>query len=829
VDKTVLANEQVDANGCSWRSGAKVEKRRLKQWFLKISEFRDELLKDLDFLAKGGAWPERVLAMQKNWLGKSIGARIKFPVVAYDQSTHSDIEVFTTRPDTLFGVQYVALASTHPIVQALAKTDAELQAFLDTIPTLPADSKVGYLLPHVRAMNPLAYDESTPAAAKDELPIYVAPYVLGDYGDGAVMGVPGHDTRDHAFWKHNRFDEPIRMVIASSADGSTIPITDGPFVHHGHLTSHCGTYAGLTTAQATKKIIELLESKKMGSTAESWRLRDWLVSRQRYWGTPIPIIHCNSCGPVPVPEDQLPVELPTVEGHWMKGKAGNPLDDAHDWVNTSCPKCHGPAKRDTDTMDTFVDSSWYYMRYIDVKNENMLFNPKKADDSLPVDIYIGGVEHAILHLLYARFISKFIARTGLWNSKNFGEPFKKVLTQGMVHGKTYSDPSNGRFLKPEEVDLSVSSKPIVVATGEQANVSFEKMSKSKYNGVDPSECMSKYGADVTRAHILFQAPVNEVLEWHEEKISGITRWLRRVHEHIASLQDVWIGLNEITPKAYFIEFGQAAEGGKEMLKYTENLAREFENRPGPKDISKEGILDGLSDLKFRIQLLERDKALWRLVQTTIQNVTRSYSETYSLNTVVSDLMTLTNAIIEHGDLTRDHKDPDRVNISSTFEINNGNSDISSTLQVNKWATKALIQMMAPITPAFSEECWELLQHSDRKGQALAPSKEGLGPAEPESWQHSVFDSEFPEMDGTIEWFPPTTQQCAVQVNGKLKTVVELPIPEKGLGGEELNKWLTGELLATDEGKKLEQKLHITEAKKVIVVHGGKTINFVIKK
>jgi leucyl-tRNA synthetase len=829
VDKTVLANEQVDANGCSWRSGAKVEKRRLKQWFLKISEFRDELLKDLDFLAKGGAWPERVLAMQKNWLGKSIGARIKFPVVAYDQSTHSNIEVFTTRPDTLFGVQYVALASTHPIVQALAKTDADLQAFLDTIPTLPADSKVGYLLPHVRAMNPLAYDESTPAAAKDELPIYVAPYVLGDYGDGAVMGVPGHDTRDHAFWKHNRFDEPIRMVIAPSADGSIIPISDGPFIHHGHLTSHCGTYAGLTTAQATRKIIEVLESKNMGSTAETWRLRDWLVSRQRYWGTPIPIIHCNSCGPVPVPEDQLPVELPTVEGHWMKGKAGNPLDDAHDWVNTSCPKCHGPAKRDTDTMDTFVDSSWYYMRYIDVKNENMLFNPKKADDSLPVDIYIGGVEHAILHLLYARFISKFIARTGLWNSKNFGEPFKKVLTQGMVHGKTYSDPSNGRFLKPDEVDLSVSSKPIVIATGEQANVSFEKMSKSKYNGVDPSECMSKYGADVTRAHILFQAPVNEVLEWHEEKISGITRWLRRVHEHIASLQDVWIGLNEITPKAYFIEFGQTAEVGKEMLKYTENLAREFENRPGPKDINKEGILDGLSDLKFRIQLLERDKALWRLVQTTIQNVTRSYSETYSLNTVVSDLMTLTNAIIEHGDLTRDHKGPDRVNVSSTFEVNNGNSDISSTLQVNKWATKALIQMMAPITPAFSEECWELLQHSDRKGQASPPSKEGLSPAEPESWQHSVFDSEFPEMDGTIEWFPPTTQPCAVQVNGKLKAVVELPIPEKGLGGEELNKWLTGELLATDEGKKLEQKLHITEAKKVIVVHGGKTINFVVKK
>jgi leucyl-tRNA synthetase len=505
----------------------------LKQWFLKISEFREDLLEGLESLE--GSWPERVLAMQKNWLGKSIGARIKFPVIAYDQRTHADIQVFTTRPDTLFGVQYVALASTHPIVQELAKEDVELQAFLDTMPGLPSDSKVGYLLPHVRATNPLAYEESTPDATKASLPIYVTPYVLGDYGDGAVMGVPGHDARDHAFWKHNRYDEPIRTVISHSADEATVATKNEPFIHHGYLTSHSGAYAGMTAAEATKRIVALLESRGLGYAAETWRLRDWLISRQRYWGTPIPIIHCGSCGPVPVPAEQLPVELPSVECHWLKGNAGNPLEDAHNWVNTTCPKCHGAAKRDTDTMDTFVDSSWYFMRYIDPHNANQLFDPKVAEKTLPVDLYVGGVEHAILHLLYARFISKFVAATSLWKSNNNGEPFKQLLAQGMVHGRTYSDPSNGRFLKPDEVNLSVPSKPIVFATGKEANVSFEKMSKSKYNGVDPMICMEKHSADATRAHILFQAPVSEVLEWDEEKITGVTRWMQRVYDHIQQL------------------------------------------------------------------------------------------------------------------------------------------------------------------------------------------------------------------------------------------------------------------------------------------------------
>lgn len=822
VDKTVLANEQVDAKGYSWRSGAKVEKKKLKQWFFRISDFREELLADLDFLAKDGAWPERVLAMQKNWLGKSTGARVRFPVIAYDQWTHSDIEVFTTRPDTLFGVQYIALAATHPIVQELAKTDVDLQCFIDAIPSLPADSKLGYLLPHVRAINPLAYEEDCPDTTKSSLPIYVAPYVLGDYGDGAVMGVPGHDTRDNAFWKNNRYDEPIRAVIASSEDGSTVVIKNEPFVQEGYLTAHCGSYAGLTSAQASRKIIQLLESQNMGSATEVWRLRDWLVSRQRYWGTPIPIIHCDSCGPVPVPEDQLPVELPAVDAHWAKGKAGNPLEDAHDWINTTCPMCHGAAKRDTDTMDTFVDSSWYYMRYIDSKNENMLFSPAIAEDALPVDIYIGGVEHAILHLLYARFISKFIASTPMWNSSNLGEPFRRVLTQGMVHGRTYSDPSTGKFLKPGEVDLIDPAKPIVVATGEQANVSFEKMSKSKYNGVDPTECMSKYGADATRAHILFQAPVSEVLEWDEEKISGITRWLRRIHEHARHNRPLWALLapvkensqrSDFSLKAYSKELTQVTE---EFRKQAQTMEKQYDEMHTNKT---QNIHHTLSNSDQGMPPNEDDKALWRLTQSTIESITRSYSETFSLNTVVSDLMTLFNAISDHSVLV------------PSGHISAGGVPNMTSARVNKCATKVLIQMTAPITPAFSEECWALL-HPPRSqtGSLLSQVQSFFGVQTPDECTHhidSVFSFPFPQPDGSLAWLGPSKQPCAVQVNGKLRCVAQLPLPDEGLKGEALQTWLTEKILATEEGKKLQKKTDITKARKVVVVKGGKTVNFVI--
>lgn len=817
VDKTVLANEQVDANGNSWRSGAKVEKKMLKQWFLKISEFRQALLDDLKRLEKNGAWPERVLAMQKNWLGKSTGARIKFPVVAYDQQTHSDIEVFTTRPDTIFGVQYLALASTHPIVQNLAKTDVELQAFLDTIPALPTDSKAGYLLPHVRGQNPLAAENSTPDATKASLPIYVAPYVLGDYGDGAVMGVPGHDVRDHAFWKHNRYDDPVRVVVSQSPDGSTTVLKKNqPFVHAGYLTHHSGPYARMTTGQATKEIIDLLESKGLGSAAETWRLRDWLVSRQRYWGTPIPIIHCDGCGPVPVPEDQLPVELPSVDEHWMEGKTGNPLDHAHDWVNTTCPKCGGAAKRETDTMDTFVDSSWYFMRFLDSHNDKLPLSPEAANANLPVDVYIGGVEHAILHLLYARFISKFLATTPLWpeGSKSHGEPFRRILTQGMVHGKTYSDPSNGRFLKPAEVDISDPSKPIVLATGSVANVSFEKMSKSKYNGIDPIMCMAKYGADATRAHILFQAPVSEVLEWDEEKISGVIRWLRRLYDFIHENHKTWVYLDPFytfNPKTHLIL----------LEDYMQNA------RDAP---------PGMNRLDFRkivAKMSASDKALWRSVQGTIANVTASYGNTYSLNTVVSDLMTLTNAILEHAQLL------EQINYTHPSSDDPMQARAKPSPQLIRHAIMELLKMMAPITPAFAEECWA--KTGGMKMQTvpiISKLASYFGKAVLRGSRErslSIFDEPFPIEDGTFDMLASDTQTCAVQINGRFRFAVKISFPPTGLKGKDLETWIKKEILETKEGntrltgrmEKGKKHMDIRQATKVIVVGGGKTVNFVV--
>jgi leucyl-tRNA synthetase len=802
VDKTVLANEQVDANGCSWRSGAKVEKRKLKQWFLRISEFREQLLQDLDCLAEGGLWPERVLAMQKNWLGKSQGARIKFGVSTPDEIVQPAIEVFTTRPDTILGVQYLALAATHPIVDHFAKHDPKLQEFLNKMPELPPDSKAGYLLPDIRAINPLVSEESIPDAVKGTLPIFVAPYVLGDYGDGAVMGVPGHDTRDHAFWKHSNPESPARHVISPVTGDSNAASKDEPFVHHGQLNSNNGPFSGQTSTQAIENIITVLEKKNLGTAAETWRLRDWLVSRQRYWGAPIPIIHCGSCGPVPVPDDELPVKLPQLDGHWLKGKAGNPLDDAHGWKHIPCPKCGADATRDTDTMDTFVDSSWYFMRFADPKNETSPFSPEAANATLPVDIYVGGVEHAILHLLYARFISKFLSTTPLWpvgsNPEIRGEPFKKLLTQGMVHGRTYSDPDNGRFLKPSEVDLSTPSKPIVISSGKVANISFEKMSKSKYNGVDPTTCMSKYGADATRAHILFQAPVPDVLEWDEEKISGITRWLNRVYDHvqlIASLPENPDRLNpgadivgQWTPKLYLL---QAAE-------HRDNIKKSKEERSTGKlqDLTPDVILKSY----------EADTKLWRAVQQTIVNVNEAYSTTYSLNTVVSDLMALTNLIIEHN----------KTYVGSTTTSSSSSKIVGS-------ATEALIQMMAPITPVFSEECWIYLSSSG--------SAEELQTDTTWSEKDSVFSVPFPQPDGTLELLVPDTQSCTVQVNGKLRFVANIPIPPAKIAAKGLEELVLQEIMKTPEGRvkfgEAKNQIDVRKAKKIIVVRNGRLINFVM--
>lgn len=749
VDMTVLANEQVDANGRSWRSGAKVEKRQLKQWFLKISEFRESLLSDLDVLAKDNAWPERVLAMQKNWLGRSQGALIKFPLLAHRSDAHAALEVFTTRPDTLLGVQYLALASTHPAVQSLAKADPELQAFLDIIPTLPPDSKVGYMLPSLRAINPLAYHELTPDLAKESIPVYVAPYVLGDYGEGAVMGVPGHDVRDNAFWKEHHFEEPVRMVLAASADESTSVVPNEPFVEHGFMTDQSGPFKGKSSKEGGEILITMLQAAKLAKPVEKWRLRDWLVSRQRYWGTPIPIIHCDSCGAVPVPDDQLPVKLPEVDGHWAEGKPGNPLESATDWVNTACPKCGGAAKRETDTMDTFVDSSWYYMRFVDPHNAQAPFSAEKAS-LLPVDVYVGGIEHAILHLLYARFIYKALMSSSLAPSSSpdaVHEPFSRLVTQGMVHGKTYIDPSNGRFLRPEEVDLKNPSQPKIVASGDTAAISYEKMSKSKFNGVEPTQFIAEHGADATRAHMLFQAPVSDVVNWDGDKITGVTRWLGRIYDLATSL---------------------AAEQPLSSLK--EGSIRKF----------VEGQVEKSAEMGEReLQMMDSNFTVWRAVQRAVGSVTASYHNVYSLNTVISELMTLSNIII---------------------------AERNALSEVRCAAVSALLRMLGPVAPAFASECWELLGAHE-----------------------SLFSGSvrFPVEDGTLELMKPRTQPCAVQVNGKMRVVVDIPRPEESMKDAELTAWLVDRILEADGAVKLGDSDKIRAARKTIVVRGGKTVNFVM--
>jgi leucyl-tRNA synthetase len=698
---------------------------------------------------KDNGWPERVLAMQRHWLGQSRGAKIQFPVSDGTERRVPEryIEVFTTRPDTLFGVQYLAVSVSHPLVQARLPHDPKLQAFAAHMSSLPSDSKDGYQLSGVAARNPLSSLAGSAGSVLGTLPIFVAPYVLDSYGSGAVMGVPGHDTRDNAFWKQNRPDDELIYVIQSAdhaevdkASGRTQAAITAP----GTLTSRCGDYAGLSSAEASGRLILALEQQgNLAKAAVTWRLRDWLISRQRYWGTPIPMIHCDGCGTVPVPQEDLPVELPKIEGSWSKHKNGNPLESANEWLNVPCPKCGSAAKRDTDTMDTFMDSSWYMFRFTDPHNTQEPFAKAQVDSAMPVDTYVGGIEHAILHLLYARFISKFLASIGLWpggQADNIrGEPFRKLISQGMVHGKTYSDPRNGRFLKPEEVDLSNLSQPRIVKTGEMPSVSFEKMSKSKYNGVDPTEFIKKYGADVTRAHILFQAPVSDTLEWEEERIVGIQRWFQRIWRIVdQAVESISRGVNAM-PESMT----------------TPNLAE-----------------------------LNRDEASLVLsVHRTTASVNMALSETHALNTCISDLMQLTNALSTH--------EPDNVSpVVQYYALNN------------------LLRLLTPFTPAFSAECWERL-HDHMEGV------------------QDVFCQEYPKPVAE-EQLAPKTQTCAVMENGKLRFAVDVSIPNESLQGrgDEFTHWILDELNNTEKGSKWLGEKEDREWKRIIVVKGGKTVNFV---
>jgi leucyl-tRNA synthetase len=619
IDQTVLANEQVGSDGRSWRSGAIVEKRKLRQWFFKITDYAERLLQDLDKLDQ---WPERVRTMQANWIGKSIGAELSFPIVDRD----SQITVFTTRPDTVYGVSYIVLAPEHPLVGEIV-TDAQkviAEQFIAEVAkqselerTADDQPKRG-VFTGAYALNPFN---------QKQIPIWIADYVLYEYGTGAVMGVPAHDHRDFSF--ANRYQLPIEVVIvpnliqdSNQSSNQSIEIKNA-YTEPG-IMINSGKFDRLDSITAKARIIEFSETNGWGKARIQYRLRDWLISRQRYWGCPIPVIHCPECGIVPVPEADLPVELPQLE---LTGRGGSPLAQLESWVNVACPSCGTPAKRETDTMDTFIDSSWYYLRFSDAQNDQKVFDSVAVNHWLPVDQYVGGVEHAILHLLYSRFFTKVLCDRGLIN---FDEPFKRLLTQGMVQGLTYFNPNKSTKDKWIAADkVSDRQNPVDPQTGEPLSMGYTTMSKSKGNGVTPEAVLSKYGADTARMFVLFKAPPEKDLEWFDADVEGQSRFLGRV----------WRLVTE------FVE----------------------------------------SNIHSNSQTQNPDRNLRRAIHTAIKEVTEDLNGDYQLNTAISELMKLSNAL-------------DAFSTKTSISYKEG--------------IEALVQLLAPFAPHIAEELWQQLGYSN---------------------------------------------------------------------------------------------------------------------
>ena len=539
VDQTVLANEQV-IDGRGWRTGAVVEKREIPMYYLAITRYAEELLAELDALP---GWPEQVKLMQKNWIGKSYGVRIGFPY-ALAEGENGILWVFTTRADTLMGATYVAVAAEHPLALHAAKENPALAAFIEecrrggvTEAELAVQEKKGL---------PTGLSVTHPLTG-EALPLWVANYVLMGYGEGAVMAVPAHDERDFAFAR--QYDLPIKPVIRTSAGEQTPAPWQDAYADYGTCINS-GPYDGLDFAQAVDAIAADLNAKGLGEKKVTWRLRDWGVSRQRYWGTPIPIIHCPKCGAAPVPDEQLPVILPD---HLVPDGSGNPLNKHPEFLNVPCPNCGQPARRETDTMDTFVDSSWYFFRYCTPGARAMIDG--RADYWMPVDQYVGGIEHAILHLLYSRFWTKVMRDVGL---TTVSEPFANLLTQGMVVAPTfYRESADGRkqWINPAQVTVRTDGKgrPVAATLNRDDQPvligGIEKMAKSKNNGVDPQTLIDQYGADTARLFMMFAAPPDQALEWSDAGVAGAYRFLRRLWTFAAEHQAAIRAAGETDPAA----------------------------------------------------------------------------------------------------------------------------------------------------------------------------------------------------------------------------------------------------------------------------------------
>ncbi|WP_226407226.1 leucine--tRNA ligase [Synechococcus sp. MU1625] len=679
VDQTVLANEQVDGDGRSWRSGALVEQRQLNQWFLRITDYAESLLNDLDALQ---GWPERVRTMQANWIGRSEGAEITFCVEGAQDQT---ITVFTTRPDTLAGASYVVLAPENEQVDDLtsAEQKATVEAFKKEVARLSTIERTSDERP--KRGVPIGSHVVNPLTGA-VIPVWIADYVLAEYGTGAVMGVPAHDQRDIAFAQSN--DLPIQQVI--DAEGAAEAIAAGQAWTDAGTLIHSGEFDGITSTEAKTSITSHGATQGWASSKVTYRLRDWLISRQRYWGCPIPVIHCDDCGAVAVPKEDLPVELP--RGIDLSGKGGSPLSQQSDWVNVPCPNCGKPAKRETDTMDTFMCSSWYFLRFADPHNTEKPFTKEAVNRWLPVKQYVGGIEHAILHLLYARFFTKALKDRGLID---INEPFERLLTQGMVQGITYRNATTGKYIAP--ADVADPEDPRDPNTNDKLEVLFEKMSKSKYNGVDPAAVIDRYGADTARMFILFKAPPEKDLEWDDADVEGQFRFLQRLWR--------------------LVEAGAAR-------------------------------IDSMEPMQRPDSLHEADSAVRRALHLAIEAVSEDLSDEIQLNTAISELMKLSNAISATG--VDALSDP-----------------------VLQEALSGLVRLLAPFAPHLAEEFWSRLG--------------GIGSVHRQTW---------PDLDPSA--LIQDSVELVIQVKGKVRGKIQVPasadkqeLERLALASEVAEKWLEG--------------------------------------
>lgn len=593
---TVLANEQVEDGRC-WRHGdTDVIQKDLTQWFFRITKYADELLKGHEEIKEG--WPEKVITMQKNWIGKSFGTEISFGLEGSDEK----LPMFTTRIDTVFGVTYCVIAPEHPMVVEILKEKPEIK---DAIESMKNEDMIARTAEGKEKNGVFTGRYLINPVNGKKVELWVADYVLMNYGTGAVMAVPAHDERDFAFAK--KYDLPIKVVInpidKKTKEEIKIEVQDmeNPFIGKGIMTNS-DKFDGISSKEALTKIAEEIEKLGFGERTVKYRLKDWGVSRQRYWGTPIPAIYCDKCGIVMESDENLPVKLPMdIE---FSGN-GNPLETSEEFKNVTCPTCGGEAKRETDTMDTFVDSSWYYLRYCDPKNTDLPIDKNIADSWSPVDQYIGGVEHAVMHLLYSRFFHKVLRDMGLLSTD---EPFKRLLTQGMVLGPSYYEKSTGKYLYANETEVKC-EKVYSKNTGEELVTKVEKMSKSKNNGVDPLHMINEYGADAARLFTMFASPPEKELEWNENGLAGSARFLNRVWRMV------------VENKGYF--------------------------EKGSIDLEK---------------VSKADKNIIRKLHQTIKKVTASIEDNYHFNTSIAANMELINElqdfkvnILEKNEITSESK------------------------------------------------------------------------------------------------------------------------------------------------------------------------------